>query len=278
MQEICRDIGVAIITCDRPSFYKQCEEALFDAIYGRDDICVMIVDDGEKEIIYPHFKINKYIKTSGKIGVGKAKNLALKFFLDKGYEHIFILEDDIKIIKPDIFEVYIKASKSTGIKHFNFGLHGNHNLDNSGNPIIRKSVNYPDGTVIDLYPNVLGALSYYHIDVLKDAGLMDETFYNALEHVDHTLQISLRGYHPPFRWFADIKDSSLYVKDIVENHEQSKIRSEQDFMENFKKNLDIFIKKNSFSVVPNYGPQEVYISEEGMLYCLKQIWKSYHQK
>lgn len=277
MQEICRDIGVAIITCDRPTFYKQCEESLLKITRDCDNICVMVVDDGEHRTnISP--AINKYVKTDGKIGVGKSKNIALKYFLDKEYTHIFLIEDDIEIIDKNIFNLYINASKSTGIKHFNFGLHGNHNLDSMNIPTVRKSVNYPDGTVIDLYPNVLGALSYYHVDVLKDVGLMDESFYNALEHVDHTLQISLRGYHPPFRWFADVKDSTLYIKDIVKNHEQSKIRSEQDFMKNFKNNLDIFIKKNNFSVVPNYGPKEEFISEEGMLNCLKQIWKSYHQK
>jgi GT2 family glycosyltransferase len=277
MQEFYKNIGVAIITCDRPSFYKQCEESLLRAAEGYEGICIMVVDDGE-QITEVSPLLDKYVKTEGKIGVGKAKNIALKYFLENGYEHIFVLEDDVKIIDSLIFSQYIEASKSTGIKHFNYGLHGNHNLDSSGNPIVRKSVNYPDGTVIDLYPNILGALSYFHIDTLKNVGLIDESFFNALEHVDHTLQIALKGYHPPFRWFADIKNSSLYLKDIVANHEQSKIRSEQDFMENFKRNLDIFIQKNNFSVVTNYGPQETFASEKDMLDSLKQIWKSHHQK
>jgi GT2 family glycosyltransferase len=277
MQEFCKNIGVAIITCDRPSFYKQCEESLLKIVNEYENICTMVVDDGLISTTIDS-SINKYTKTPGKIGVGKAKNLALKYFLDNGYTHIFLLEDDIEIINTDVFHLYIKASETTGIKHFNFGLHGNHNLDPSGNPIIRKSVNYPDGTVIDLYPNILGALSYFHTDALKDVGLMDESFFNALEHVDHTLQMGLKGYHPPFRWFADVHNSSLYLKDIVANHEQSKIRSEQDFMENFRKNLDIFIQKNKFSVVTNYGPAETYTSEKDMLDSLKQIWKLHHQK
>ena len=271
------NIGVAIITCDRPEFFKQCEASLVKIKQAYKNIYTVVVDDGLENVVASPF-LNWYIKTEGKIGVGKAKNLALKSLIDKGCEHIFILEDDIEIIDDNVFNFYIEASKTTGIKHFNFGLHGNHNLDPQGQPIIRKSVNYPDGTIVDLYPNILGALSYFHIDVLKDVGLMDESFYNALEHVDHTLHISLKGYHPPFRWFADVKNSSLYVKDIVANHGQSKIRSEQDFMENFKKNLDIFISKNKFSIVTNYGPPEKFTSEKDMLESLKQIWKSHHQK
>ena len=271
------NIGAAIITCDRPHFFKESEEAFYQASTKYSSMQTMIVDDGLDSTTLNH-PIGHHVKTSGKIGVGKAKNIALKYFLDLNCEHIFILEDDVKIVNDDIFNFYINASKSTGIKHFNFGLHGNHNLDPNGQPIIRKSVNYPDGTVIDLYPNILGAFSYFHIDVLKDVGLMDESFFNALEHVDHSLQISLKGYYPPFRWFADVKGSSNYLKDIVANHEQSKIRSEQDFMENFKRNLDIFIKKNNFSIVTNYGPPETFTSEKDMLESLKQIWKSHHQK
>lgn len=271
------NIGVAIITCDRPHFFEQCEHSLIVASEGYDSLKTVVVDDGLNPVKTSEV-VNHFIKTSGKIGVGKAKNLALKYLMENDCEHIFLLEDDVKITNTDVFNFYIKASLATGIKHFNFGLHGNHNLDPNGQPIIRKSVNYPDGTIVDLYPNILGALSYFHVDVLKDVGLMDESFFNALEHVDHTLQISLRGYHPPFRWFADVKGSTNYVKDIVANHEQSKIRSEQDFMENFKRNLDIFIKKNNFSIVTNYGPQETFTSEKTMLESLKQIWKSYHQK
>lgn len=275
MQEFCKNIGVAIITCDRFDFFKKCESSLISASSNYEGLCIMVVDDGlESADISPG--VNKYVKTNGKIGVGKSKNIALKYFLDKGYNHIFLLEDDVEIIDNNIFNFYINASKSTGIKHFNYALHGNHNLDVNGYPTIRKSVNYPDGTVIDLYPNVLGALSYFHLDVLKEVGLMDESFFNALEHVDHTLQICLKGFHPPFRWFADVKDSSKYLRDIVANHEQSKIRSEQDFLENFRKNLDIFIKKNNFSVVANYGPEEIFTSEKDMLDSLKQIWKFHH--
>lgn len=267
------NIGVAIITCDRPLFFKKCEDSLLNSIQKYSSICSVIVDDGLNQTNVST-SFNKCIKTTGKIGVGKSKNLALSFLMEKKCKHIFLLEDDIEIVNEDVFNLYIKASEATGIKHFNFGLHGNHNLDQNGEPIVRKSVNYPDGTVIDLYANVLGALSYYHEDALKEVGLMDESFYNALEHVDHTLQMCLKGFHPPFRWFADVKGSSSCIKDIVLNHEQSVIRNQENFMDNFKKNLEIFINKNKFSVVPNFGPSERYFNETEMKDSLKQIWKS----
>mgnify|MGYP000394719400 CR=1 FL=1 len=127
-----------------------------------------------------------------------------------------VLQERLSIINPDLLASKLREN---GI-NFNDSLNpltwvfdllrasGSQslNLDQFGVSTIRKTVKYPNTDIsIDLYPNVLGAFSYYHIDTLKDAGLMDESFYNALEHVDQTYQIIKKGYHPPFRWFADIQ-------------------------------------------------------------------------
>lgn len=263
-------IGLGLITCDRPDFFKKS----CDSIYKLDCIKV-VVDDGESKV---STLLDKIDTDHPKSGVGKAKNKALEFLINQECEYIFLMEDDIEILDEKIFELYINASKSTGIKHFNFGLHGNHNLDYLGRPNVRKTINYPDSLKINLYPNVLGAFSYYHIDVLKDVGLMDENFYNALEHVDHTYQISKKSYHPPFRWFADVEGSQIYLKDIVPDHQQSKIRNEENFMKTFQTALDFFIKKNNFSVVQGYGPTEKLYSEEDVLNSLREIWKNHHKK
>lgn len=267
------NVGCAIITCDRLDFFKKSYQSLLAC---KDlGIHIVVVNDGNEKL--PN-NIENVIETVGKKGVAIAKNLGLKFFLDKNLEHIFLMEDDIEILNKKIFELYINGQESTGIKHFNFGLHGNHNLDYLGRPNIRKTINYPNNTRINLYPNLLGAFSYYHVDTLKEAGLMDESFYNALEHVDHTYQILEKGYHPPFRWFADVEGSRAYLKDIVPDHQQSKIRNESDFQQTFKKALDTFISKNGFSVVQGYGPPEKLYSEKDCLENLKEIWKFYQTK
>jgi GT2 family glycosyltransferase len=269
-------VGVGLITCDRPDFFKKS----YNSVKNNKNITLVVVDDSitsKANDIMEGDNVG-YIKTTGKEGVACAKNLALDYLIDSECEHIFLMEDDILIKDQGIFDLYIKASEISGIKHFNYGLHGNHNLDSNGNPTIRKTVNYKEGVMIDLYPNVLGALSYYHIDTLSAVGIMDENFYNALEHVDHTYQIIKNGFHPPFRWFADVHGSNKFIEDIMPDHKNSKIRSEADFMETFRKGLETFIKKNNFSVVPGMGPQETLYSEEETLLNLKQIWKDHHQK
>jgi GT2 family glycosyltransferase len=269
-------IGVGLITCDREDFFKKS----YNSVKNNKNISFVVVDDGVDSDATQLMGGDNvgYIKTSGKEGVACAKNMALDYLIDAECEHIFLMEDDIEIKNQDVFDFYINASQVSGIKHFNYALHGNHNLDSNGNPTIRKTVNYKDNVMIDLYPNVLGALSYYHIDTLSSVGIMDENFYNALEHVDHTYQIIKNGFHPPFRWFADVHGSNKYISDILPDHKNSKIRSEADFMETFRKGLEYFIEKNNFSVVPGAGPSEKYYSEEDTLSNLKQIWKDHHQK
>jgi GT2 family glycosyltransferase len=265
-------IGVGLITCDRPDFFKKSLASLKNNY----DLTIVVVDDGLNAVIDETCEVSG-IKTTGKIGVGASKNKALKFLIEAECEHIFLMEDDIEITNSEVFNFYIKTAKETGVKHLNFALHGNHNLDLARNPIKRKIINYPSSAKIALYPNILGAFSYYHIDVLNSMGLMDEQFYNALEHVDHTYQIIKAGYHPPFRWFADIEGSENYLKDVVPDHQESKIRSQEDFMKNFMKNHERFMKKNGFSVLAGIGTPENEYTEEQVIESLKNIWKSHQQ-
>lgn len=266
-------IFITLITCDRPDFFKKSFTSLSNTIQeiSSDDIKIdyVVVDDGLKPL--PYYPIN-YIKTSGKKGVAFAKNRGIEVGLNRGFEHIFVMEDDIEIINSDIILEYIKMSNYTGIKHFNFALHGNGNLNPDGTPNVRKIVKYPNGKSISLYYNVLGAFSYYHASVLDDVGYMDEGYYNAMEHVKSTYDASLREFTTPWRWFVDITDSEQYLKDIVPDHQQSIIR-DSNFQETFKKGLDRFIEQTGFSVVRNYGPEEPIISEKSCIDYLQKVFK-----
>jgi hypothetical protein len=277
MQQLIKNkIGIGLITCDRNDFFKKSYASVLKNNIGLE---IVVVDDGVDTNVQDQIKENThFIKTKGKTGVGAAKNNALKYLIETGCEHIFLMEDDIEILDQKVFNLYIEASNKTGIKHFNFGLHGNHNRNYIGQPTPRKIVDYNDNCKIVLYPNILGAFSYYHIDTLNAVGLMDEQFYNALEHVDHSYQIIKAGYHPYFRWFADVDGAQDCLKDIVPDHLNSKIRSEEDFMKLFMENHEKFVKKNNFAVVFGYGPPENEHQEEAVVENLKEIWKSHHQK
>lgn len=259
-------IGVGIITCDRPDYLKKLVKSL-DSI-SIDNL--VIVNDGET--VLDAGKIKVHNNTPSKQGVGKAKNQALKLLRDNDY--IFLLEDDIVIKDKTVFEKYIEASKLSGIQHFNFAFHGVDNYLPNGQPAIRLKLDYSPTVSVYLYPNVYGAFSMYTKKCIEEVGLMDEFYYNAMEHVDHTAAIIKAGMHPPFRWFADIADSNKYIEEIDRAHSGSEIRRDQKWIENFHKAADHFAQKFDFDV---RNPHATTASKEETLNTIKQIKKQHGQ-
>ncbi len=259
-------IGVGIITCDRPDYLKKLVKSLDNIAISN----LYIVNDGEKQIDSGELKIHNNIPP--KQGVGKAKNQALKYLKDCDY--IFLLEDDIVIKDKTVFEKYIESSKVSGIQHFNFAFHGTDNYKSNGTPATRLKVDYTSTVSVCLYPNVYGAFSMYTKKCIKQVGLMDEFYYNAMEHVDHTAEIIKAGMHPPFRWFADIADSDKYIEEIDRAHSGSEIRRDQKWIENFHKAANHFVQKHGFDV---RNPQATVASKEETINTIKQIKKQYGQ-
>ena len=257
-------IGVGIITCNRLDFYKKCADSILDisSIDHR-----VVVNDGDPfPTLNNKYLLDKCIYTKNNIGVGKSKNKAMRYLLDQQCDHIFLVEDDVYIDDPSTFNRYINASEITGIKHLNFCLHGNDNKID-GKPAPKIIIDYND-IKLALYHNIYGAVSYYSRDVLEDVGLMDKEYFNAMEHVDHTMQIIQRGYHPPFRWFADIADSNTLIKEQDEGHKESRIRSDKGWQERFMKGVRRFHEKFNINVC---DPTESIASKEDVIKCLKEL-------
>lgn len=198
--------------------------------------------------------------------VGEAKTSALKYLMDQGCEHIFLIEDDILIKDENVFVQYIKHSTYTGIKHLNFALHGPRNKNENGDPIPRIIVPYTDDISMSFFPNCVGAFSYYRRNVIETIGYFDPMYKNAWEHVDHTLKAILKGFHPQFWFFADITDSSKYLGEIPGSFENSTISKKEEWTDNMKRGLELFKLKNK--VTPFEIPVE---KNENVLNMLRQL-------
>lgn len=267
-------IGVGIITCDRPEYLTDLLNSF--NVLSSDIDEVVIVDDGNKPSIEKF--ANWFVhKTEGRIGVGKAKNFAMKHLLYHECEHIFILEDDCIIKDPDVFKKYIEAYKETGIKHFNFGpaspwnrvqhdksmigdLSRRGEASQKGDPNPKMVINYNNGVSISLYEHIVAMFSYYHASTLNKVGLMDEDFYNAWEHVEHTLRIIKNGDYTPFWWFADITGSENYIKEQEgEKANTSLAKNEEEFMKRVQDGLQIFYKKHQTvpSMIQSVNPSTI---------------------
>jgi GT2 family glycosyltransferase len=234
-------IGVGIITYNRPELLRKC----FNSIPKDRVDEIVVVNDG----VPLQFDISKGVVLDNpeNIGVGKSKNRALRHLIDKGCEYIFLIEDDIFIIKDNVFDKYIEASKLTGIQHFNFSQHGVMNKAWPGGiPQPRVIIDY-NKIKIPFYPHCVGAFSFYTKHCLNTVGLIDERYVNAFEHVDHTYEIIKAGMHPPFWYFADIEKSWEYLGDEEWSIEKSTISSKLNHKQMMHEASEIFVTKHHLS-------------------------------
>ena len=255
-------IGVGIITCNRPEYLRN----LLNTI-PHDKIDELVVVNDGKPVADFDFPVEKWIDNPVNLGVGKSKNRALRHLYDNGCDYIFIIEDDMLIKDADIFDKYIAAYKKSGIHHFNYGpgspfnrkqniefdLHNRHLLDQHSEPNPRLVIDYGNDTKIALYEHTVAMFSFFTREVLEKVGYIDEEYYNAWEHVDHTYRIIKAGYHPPFWWFADIADSSNFLTEAPGAIDNSSIANKT---EQWKKNVyegrEIYKRKHGH--YPNMPP------------------------
>ncbi|GMU97213.1 glycosyltransferase family 2 protein [Ignavibacterium album] len=251
-------IGLGIITCNRVDFFLKCASNLPEV----DEL--VVVNDGKpypKESYPPKANIIQHPRN---FGIAKSKNDALKYLFHKNCTHIFLAEDDVEFLSKSILEQYILASKVSGIKHFNYG-YVRENISKNGEYLIKKVIEIK-GVQIAFFQNLSGSFAYFHTDVLKSVGFMDERFKNALEHVDHTFKIIKAGYHPPLRWFADILFSNQLLDDQDKFSKKSLIQNSPFWKFRVYYNSFIFYVNNHY--FPWNLPEE---NENGLLNYLRNV-------
>lgn len=236
--------GVGIVTCNRPKFFLKCFRTI------PKDVELVVVNDGAKFEDWEKLlneRSFQFIQNEENIGVGKSKNKLLKALLEKGCTDIFLIEDDIIIKDARVFDEYIKAKDITGIQHFNFGYHGPANKGgiSGGLPKPRYIIDYGD-VKIAFNAHSVGAFCYYSKACLDKAGLIDEDYTNAFEHVDHDYRIFKVGMGAPYWHFPDIANSTDYLDEIECSENSSAIRPRSDWRSNIEHGVELFKKKHGY--------------------------------
>jgi len=111
--------------------------------------------------------------------------------------------------------------------------------------------------------------SFFTREVLERVGLIDEQFYNAWEHVDHTYRIIKAGFHPPFWWFADLANSHKLLTEAPGAIDNSSIanKSEQ-WAKNVYGGREIYLKKHG-----HYPNQPPFVPKEEVIQVIKRLKK-----
>jgi glycosyltransferase involved in cell wall biosynthesis len=235
----------------------------------------VIVNDGTGSIyppdVYP--KSAEVICHDKNLSVGCAKNTALRALIQAGCDHLFIIEDDILIKNPAVFEKYIQAAYKSGLYHFCYALHGPANLKPDGTKNPRQVVDYGDGNEIAFYGNCVGGFCYYLKGVIRNVGYMDERFKNAWEHVEHSYRIVKAGLLPLYWNWPDLAKSDEYLAEIGSSEVQSVIRKTETWTRNMQAGAHLFKHLHGYfpTEVPDGTPEE-------LLEKLKAIQKNYSKQ
>ena len=139
-------------------------------------------------------------------------------------------------------------------------------LDQNSDPAPKLVLDYKT-IQISLFEHTVAMFSFFTKEVLQKVGYIDEEFFNAWEHVDHTYRIIKAGYHPPFWWFADIYDSHKYLVEAPNAINNSSIaNNNKQWEENVYSGREIYKRKHG-----HYPNQPPYKSKEEVIKIIKQL-------
>lgn len=272
-------LGVGIVTCNRLDYLRSLLSSLPKELIDE----LVVVNDGLplNEYVENEFNYGYWIDNPVNLGVGKSKNKAMRHLVTLNCDYIFIIEDDMIIKDPVVFDKYIEAYKKSGIQHFNYGpgspfnrkqdiafdLHNRHLLDQHSELNPKMIVEYDKNTKVVLYEHSVAMFSFFTREILEKVGYIDEEYYNAWEHVDHTYRIIKAGYHPPFWWFADIADSDKYLSEAPGAIDNSSIAKKSDqWLKNVTEGREIYFRNHG-----HYPNQPPYVTKEEVVQCLKKL-------
>jgi len=260
-------IGAAIIACDRLDYTKQCVTSLLSNRGPLTDI--ILINDGQPIPTGTLPDDIEIINTKAPYqSVGVAKNKAMQIFMNRKCDHIFLIENDILIQTPGVWQKYIDTALGSGIFHLNFGYHGPANRTSDYKlPKPRYVVEYPKGIKVALNEHCVGAFSYFHPTVIQNVGYHDTFFKNAWEHVELCQRIIKNNYMPAFWWFPDVEGSDNMLKEIPGSIQNSSITHTDTWTKNMIDGANFYRKKHGVSAVEN---EDTPIDK--VLYTLKKIY------
>lgn len=195
--------GLGLITYNNLNRFRECISNIPD-MSGRPFVVINDGDPYDLSEYRPDMTVVQHISNKK---IAKSKNDAIKYLLGHDVEWIFIMENDMIILDPGIFQHYIDVAKASGLLHMNYALHGD---DNWHGGVPNPRLTYNSG--LALYRYAGGCFQLFHRTVFETIGLFDEYYINCWEHLDFTFRATLAGLHTPFWLAADTSFSNKYIK------------------------------------------------------------------
>ena len=235
--------GIAIVGYSRPDYLKQCLESVGKNNLGGADEVIVCLDYKDDETMKANLAVveqsgfTKVVPSMKNEGVAANKNKGLAYFMERGYDHIFLMEDDILMKDPKTCLKYVAYAQMMKLEHLNFAHHGPANVGS-------EKIYHLKAGMMTVYPHCVGAFSYYSKKCIEAVGYFDTNFKNAWEHVEHTYRIIYADMHPPFWYFPDYPASKKLLEEIPGSIDNSSIRPRSDWKENIAAGQVYWINKH----------------------------------
>lgn len=244
-------IGVGIVTYNSESYYKELYETL---PFNKIDVLVT-VNGGNN---YTGNYKGNWVQHSENVYPSVCRNDCINFLLQRGCEHIFIIEDDMILKSPDIFDKYITASKESGIKYFSF-VSTSWESGTSQNRTPRLIIEYKNNVSVSLYKNMCNEFTYHHQSCYEKTGLYDTEFRDPFD-IDFAYREAQQDYSTPFWWFADITNSDKLI--INNPNAISRLQGDRpdgSREQRIQKEWEYFVKKHGIMVnqIPDTTKEQV---------------------
>lgn len=196
-------IGVGITTYNSEDYFK----TLYDSL-PLDRIDEIVVVNGGN---FYNGKYNcDWIQHNKNRYPSICRNDCISFLLNKNCEHIFIIEDDMIIKDPNIFNRYIEASNISGLNYFSY-VSMSSEAGAIGNRTPKLKIGYSKDIALSFYGNMCNEFTYHHKSCFIKCGLYDGNMRDLFD-ADMVFRQSISNPNvSPFWWFADIDNSDDYI-------------------------------------------------------------------
>lgn len=196
-------VGIGIPTYNRLESLKKTVKSISTHADMEYDLCVVVdgpPDDTTDWLLRNHIY---HLFHQQNRGVCAVKNDILQKFRD--YDYIFIIEDDVTLVKHGLFALYIRAIEIFHIQHWNFLAPWQRDP--------RKPDRKRDGLKMMFSKQLGGALSVYTKEVIDRVGGFNPEFHGyGYGHCEYTLRASRAGLTTGWCEFAHLVDAEEYVE------------------------------------------------------------------
>lgn len=211
-------IAIAIATRNRrPSCYQLMESL---AIFMPDNCDVFLVDDAS-DVSY----CNPDYRFTERVGISAVKNKCLQLAYESGAEHIFLMDDDVRVLKKDWHLPYINS----GEHHLCATFYEPWKTENGLN--IHRLAN--------------GYCLYMSRECIETVGGFDTNYNNKYEHCD----LSRRIYNARLtnHIYQDVVGSSELIYCLDEHNEIPRSFTNREMQDNLKSGYEYFKSQENSS-------------------------------